>query len=106
MKYLAILIPALLTGCATDPATVQTLVAAQQAANARPTLALECPAGGCKFEYTDPRDRQQLRMPTNGWVFVPDDMRATLPHGAVQWLTFGLLVAGIAGRLVDQKAPQ
>ena len=38
------------------------------------------------------------------WVFVPDDMRATLPHGAVQWLTFGLLAAGIAGRLVDQKA--
>ena len=37
------------------------------------------------------------------WVFVPDDMRATLPPGAVQWLTIGLLVMGVAGRLVDQK---
>ena len=37
------------------------------------------------------------------WVFVPDDMRSTLPPGAVQWLTIGLLVMGVAGRLVDQK---
>ena len=37
------------------------------------------------------------------WVFVPDDMRATLPPGAVQWLTIGLLAMGVAGRLVDQK---
>ncbi len=67
MKYIAIILALLLSACATDPATVQTLVAAQQASNARPTLALECPAGGCKFEYTDPRDRQSLKMPTNGW---------------------------------------
>ena len=67
MKALVILVALSLSACATDPTTVQTLVAAQQASNARPTLALECPAGSCKFEYTDPRDRQQLKMPTNGW---------------------------------------
>jgi len=68
MKYLVTLIFAmLLSACATDPSTVKTLVEAQQAANARPTLALKCPAGGCEFEYTDPRDRAQLKMPTNGW---------------------------------------
>lgn len=68
MKYIfAMIIALLLSACATDPATVKTLVDAQQAANSRPTLALKCPAGGCEFEYTDPRDRQTLKMPTNGW---------------------------------------
>lgn len=45
-----------------------------------------------------------LAMAVQGaWVFIPDDMRATIPHSAVQWLTFVLLIAGIGGRLVDQK---
>jgi hypothetical protein len=36
------------------------------------------------------------------WIFVPDDMRATLPHGAVAAITIVLLVAGVGGRLVAQ----
>lgn len=36
------------------------------------------------------------------WVFIPDDMRATIPHNVVQWATMALLVLGIGGRLVDQ----
>ena len=72
MKYLAIITLAALalTACATDPATVQTLVAAQKEANAQPTLSIKCPTGACSFgelSYTDPRDRAQLKMPTNGW---------------------------------------
>lgn len=36
------------------------------------------------------------------WLFVPDDMRSTLPPNAVQALTVALLVMGVAGRLVQQ----
>lgn len=36
------------------------------------------------------------------WASVPDDLKASVPPGVVQWLTLGLLVLGIAGRLVDQ----
>lgn len=37
------------------------------------------------------------------WLSVPDDMRASVPAGLVQWLTLGLLVLGVAGRLVKQE---
>ena len=37
------------------------------------------------------------------WVFVPDDLRASMPHGLVQGLTIGLLALGVAGRLVKQE---
>jgi len=37
------------------------------------------------------------------WVFVPEDMRSSLPPNAVQALTVALLVMGVAGRLVKQK---
>lgn len=37
------------------------------------------------------------------WVFVPDDMRTSLPPYIVQVATIVLLVLGVAGRLVDQK---
>jgi hypothetical protein len=36
------------------------------------------------------------------WVFIPEDMKATIPPTVVQWVTMGLLAFGIAGRLVDQ----
>lgn len=36
------------------------------------------------------------------WILVPDEMRASLPHGVVQWITIALLVLGVAGRLVVQ----
>ena len=39
------------------------------------------------------------------WVFLPDDMRSTLPPNAVQVVTGVLLVVGVAGRLVKQKEP-
>jgi hypothetical protein len=37
------------------------------------------------------------------WVFIPDDMRASIPHGVVQGVTIALLVLGVGGRLVKQK---
>lgn len=37
------------------------------------------------------------------WVFVPEDMKASLPPDLVRWVTVALLVVGIFGRLVQQK---
>lgn len=36
------------------------------------------------------------------WMFVPDDLRASIPHGIVQGFTIVLLALGVIGRLVDQ----
>jgi hypothetical protein len=36
------------------------------------------------------------------WMFIPDDMKASMPHNLVQGATVALLVLGVAGRLVDQ----
>jgi hypothetical protein len=36
------------------------------------------------------------------WVFIPEDMKASIPPTVVQWVTMGLLAFGIVGRLVDQ----
>jgi hypothetical protein len=56
----------ILAGCATDPATVGLMMQAQTEAAKRPTLAIDCPAG-CSISYTDPRDRLNVKLPTNGW---------------------------------------
>lgn len=39
------------------------------------------------------------------WLFIPGDMKASIPDTWVKALTLTLLVLGIAGRLV-QQAPQ
>lgn len=81
MKLSIITMAICLAGCATDPATVKTLVDAQHAANARPTLSIRCPQG-CEAEYTDPRDRVSLQMPTNGWDAIKSvsrDMAGLVP---------------------------
>jgi hypothetical protein len=36
------------------------------------------------------------------WPSIPDDLKATLPHNLVHWVSIVLLVAGIFGRMVDQ----
>jgi hypothetical protein len=36
------------------------------------------------------------------WPAVPDDLKATLPPHLVHYITIGLLVAGIFGRMVKQ----
>ena len=40
------------------------------------------------------------------WEFIPDDMKAGIPPKLVTWITVGLLVLGIAGRLVKQEKKQ
>ena len=36
------------------------------------------------------------------WVYVPEDMRTSLPPNLVHFLTIGLLAVGVAGRLIKQ----
>ena len=36
------------------------------------------------------------------WMYVPDELRASIPPGLVQGITIALLAAGVAGRLVQQ----
>lgn len=37
------------------------------------------------------------------WIFIPEDMKVSIPSGVVQGCTLVLLVLGVVGRLVDQK---
>lgn len=37
------------------------------------------------------------------WLFVPDDLRASVPQSWLQSITLALMVMGVAGRLVKQK---
>lgn len=64
MKKLLV-VPFLLVGCATDPKVMQMAIDANQ--KVKPTIELTCPNGGCTLAYTDPRDRQAVKLPTNGW---------------------------------------
>jgi hypothetical protein len=36
------------------------------------------------------------------WLYVPEDLKSTLPPNVVHWASIVLLAAGIVGRLVDQ----
>lgn len=37
------------------------------------------------------------------WVFIPDDMKTSIPSKYVGAVTMALMVLGVAGRLVKQK---
>lgn len=39
------------------------------------------------------------------WAYIPDDMKTSIPPGIIQGLTVGLLVLGMAGRVIKQKKP-
>ena len=36
------------------------------------------------------------------WQVMPEDLKTNLPQSLVYWLSMGLMVLGIAGRLIDQ----
>lgn len=40
------------------------------------------------------------------WMTIPEDMKASIPPQAVHWITMGLLVFGIVGRIVAQPKVQ
>ena len=64
--YLTVLLASLLAACATSPDAVKAVADAQAELAKIKTFEGECSAG-CKFSYTDPRDRAHIRLPTNGW---------------------------------------
>lgn len=67
MKTIVALSVLLLTaGCATDPLVAQSVTDANAKLAKVPTLTISCTAG-CEASYTDPRDRRQIAMPTNGY---------------------------------------
>lgn len=39
----------------------------------------------------------------SAWLFVPDDLRSTIPPQWLQGITIALMCMGVAGRLVKQK---
>ena len=39
------------------------------------------------------------------WMFVPSDMKSSIPPNVVQYATLALLALGVVGRLVKQKEP-
>jgi hypothetical protein len=93
----AITMMATLTGCATQ-ATIKD-VAEAHAKLDRPTMTIKC-AAGCEATFTDPRDRPQLTMPTNGW----DVAKSVVQTGgavitqAAPWAAVGAIaVRGIKG---------
>lgn len=85
MIRLLLCIATLLVGCATSDKVTEAMLQAHMQAQAQPTLSIRCPSGGCEVTYTDPRDRQQFRAPTNGW-----DAVTSVGNAAV-----GLVQAGI-----------
>jgi len=36
------------------------------------------------------------------WLFIPQDLKASIPDNVVQWVTLSLLSLGVLGRLVKQ----
>jgi len=91
MKYIMVFFA--LAGCATPEAIVAKAVDAQIAQMAKPTFSVELSDAGAvkKIEYHDPRDRQGIQLPTNGWDFaksvVGSAERVTL--GAAPWAAVG-----------------
>ena len=88
MTRLMILFAALaLSACATAPESVKALADAQSKMAQVRTIEAEC-TGPCKISYTDPRDRQTVKMPTNGW-----DAAASVAGSVERILTGAVLPA-------------
>lgn len=89
MKKAILIVMMFLAGCASTKGDVE--MAMQVQASMKPTISFKCPAGGCSMEYTDPRDRQAFRMPTNGWDFANNLVNTTgsVVQGVAMPLVFG-----------------
>ena len=92
MKSLVLIVASTLSviGCGTSPASIQALAEAHSKIMSQPTVTIKCESG-CSASYTDPRDRQQLTMPTNGWdAFKHATSSAVgIVTGAVPWVVVG-----------------
>lgn len=60
----------MVAGCATDPIAIKAVAEANAKIAKTATIEMTCPEKGCvfsNFTYTDPNNRQFVKMPTNGW---------------------------------------
>ncbi len=70
MKMILTVIVLVLAGCGTDPAIISRMIDINEKQQGISTFEITCPPAGCQFanlRYTDPRDRAQLKLPTNGY---------------------------------------
>ena len=82
-----------LSGCSTPPEVVKSVIEANEKIAAVPTFSGKCSAG-CEFNYTDPRDRKVVQMPTNGWDFGKSLVGSgeRVLSTTAPWITTGLIV--------------
>lgn len=97
------IVAALMIGaCGTSDKVTEAMLAAHAVQQAQPTLSLKCPAGGCEMSYTDPRDRQQFKTPTNGWDAILGIGQTTV--GLVQASVVPLALGTVAVKGMQQMA--
>lgn len=80
----------MMAGCGTDPAVAEAVGRAHSDAAKVRTIEAEC-SGPCKINYTDPRDRPQMALPTNGWDAlrgISKDLTG-LASGVAPWVAAG-----------------
>ena len=53
-------------GCSTSAESIHAMASAQADIARIRTIEADC-SGPCRISYTDPRDRLQIKLPTNGW---------------------------------------
>ena len=85
----------MMVGCATSAESIHAMASAQADIARIRTIEAEC-TGPCKISYTDPRDRLQIKMPTNGWDAV------TSVAGSVERVVTGAVLPAAAVAMVRE----
>lgn len=93
-KHLILLaLASMVAGCASDPAAIRAVAEANAKIAKTATIEMTCPEQGCvfsNFKYTDPNNRQFVKMPTNGW-----DAVTSLGNSAERVVTGALPFAAV-----------
>jgi hypothetical protein len=108
-KVLIVAIAIMLSGCATDPEVTRQLIAHNEKQQGIATFEITCPPQGCQFssvKYTDPRDRANLKMPTNGYdaLIAVSQQGKELLSGAIPVFGMYKLGTSIANKGFDTAA--
>jgi hypothetical protein len=97
IRFLPLIV--VLAGCETNPVSIEAMSKAYAEAAKIRTFEADC-TGPCKINYTDPRDRPTLALPTNGWDAlrgVSKDLTG-LAAGVAPWYAVGrVAIEGIKG---------
>ncbi len=82
-------------GCSTSAESIHAMASAQADIARIRTIEADC-SGPCRISYTDPRDRLQIKMPTNGWDAV------TSVAGSVERVVTGAVLPAAAVAMVRE----